>query len=485
MERAQVVVVGAGVAGAWAAIEAARAGLEVRLVDEHPLAFSLMASDIPLYFGQRALPTVASRGTALARVVATNPLLQEAEEVGVRLHLGTTVWSSDPDGTLALADDTRSWLLRYDHAIFAPGARDLGLAFRGWERAGVLGAGGALALLERYQAFGGRRVAVLGSGDLGLLVATRALERGVEGAGGVEVAPQVRGRAALREPLERAGVPFYPGHTVKEARGGAEVEALALVRVDGAGRPVPGGEVELACDTVCLAVGLVPSVELLSWTGCALAFRAGRGGFVPVLDDELRSTAPSIFVAGDAAGSTEEGFARPEVAAAQGRLAALAVARSLGVSRAEPPPELRQQAHAAPAGDPAARLAYLRAWLASMREAAGGDVTVCLCEEVTARDLEAATGRGLLHPDHIKRVTRAGMGPCQGRRCREQVQLLVAEARGVPVEEVPLASYRPPFRPLPLRVVQHQEETPEEREAFLGYWYRRRREEYLRATGRG
>src|SRR3970282_891196 len=107
-------------------------------------------------------------------------------------------------------------------------------------------------------------------------------------------------------------------------------------------------------------------------------------------------------------------------------------------------------------------------------EAGGWDVGVCQCEEVTRRELvglqpprylawrsDATSARGLdtllregpLNQDQVKRLTRAGMGPCQGRRCREQVALLLADAAGVPVAAVPLARYRPPVRPLPLSVL--------------------------------
>ena len=126
-------------------------------------------------------------------------------------------------------------------------------------------------------------------------------------------------------------------------------------------------------------------------------------------------------------------------------------------------------------------LEYLQAWFESLEATGGPDRVICVCEEVTSGDIPAMIERGPSHPDHIKRVTRAGMGVCQGRRCREQLQMLIAQATDVPVDRVPLASYRPPFRPLPLGVIRNQDETPEEREAFAGSWNRRRRRARLAA----
>src|SRR6267143_3728809 len=87
-----LVVVGAGAAGVAAAIEAARAGVEVLLVDEHPVDNDMMAMDVPLCFGQRMQPSVRNRALMLERVVESNPALASAHEAGVDVQLGTCVW---------------------------------------------------------------------------------------------------------------------------------------------------------------------------------------------------------------------------------------------------------------------------------------------------------------------------------------------------------------------------------------------------------
>jgi hypothetical protein len=81
-----------------------------------------------------------------------------------------------------------------------------------------------------------------------------------------------------------------------------------------------------------------------------------------------------------------------------------------------------------------------------------------------ARGLRGLVADGPLNQDQVKRLTRAGMGLCQGRRCREQVALLLAMAADRPVDEIPLASYRPPLRPLPLAVLRPTDEPAAMRE---------------------
>src|SRR5205809_367097 len=157
-----LVVVGAGVTGIAAAIEAARAGIEVMLIDEHPIDNDMMAMDAPLCFGQRIDPSVRNRALMLERVMETNPGLASAYEAGVDVQLGTYVWGAFVNGPtvqelpapmLGLADDRRSWLVGYDRLIVAAGARDVLLGFPGWGRPG-----GVVSLLRFAMDGGGRPV---------------------------------------------------------------------------------------------------------------------------------------------------------------------------------------------------------------------------------------------------------------------------------------------------------------------------------------
>ena len=472
MDFTQVAVVGGGAAGTAAAITAAELGLDVTLIDEHPVDVESMAYDVPLFFGQRTLGTVADRGSMFSRIVATNPRLQLADEAEVSVHPGVAVWDSAFNNTLTLADDSRSWRLRYDRAIFASGARDLCLPFSGWDKAGVMGAAAALSLINRYQAFAGRRIAILGSGDVGLALAQSALDSGVEVVGVVDVAPGVRGRHNLRESLGIAGVPFYPNHTVLEALGGEEVEGLAIAELDGDGEPVALSRTELRSDTVCFAIGLVSNVDLLYWTGCELDFRPQQGELVPRVNTEMRTTRPEIFAVGDCAGFNEGRFETPEAAEAQGALAAIAAARDLGaISESEV--SSRLSTVAVPAESSSTDLRYRHAWYRSMSRS-NPDLKVCLCEDVTREDIANMIQRGPKIPDHVKRLTRGGMGHCQGRRCREAIQMIVAEETRTDLDRVQPASYRPPFRPVSLDVVQNRDLTDDEREFVQIRWHHRR-----------
>ena len=502
MESKPLVVVGAGVSGTAAAIEAAKMGVPVTLIDENPVSMSMMGLDVPQFFGQRIMPTLRNKATMLERVAAANGALAEAEEAGVEVQLGTCVWGAfrniETSRTLngpqlGLADDDRSWVIKYDRLIVAAGSRDLGMSFAGWNMAGVMGANGAYSLMSQYQALTSRRMVVMGSGNLGLNTARMALDRGVEVAAVVDVFPSVRGDEALGKWLQDKGVKLYTSHAVKEATGKTDdIESVVLVEIDNDNRPVAGSEKTIDADTVCLAIGLVPNVELLNLLDCNLAFKPELGGYVPEHDDWMRSSVDTVFVAGDAAGFHDGMVLDPEIARNQGRLAGVAAAESLGAidnmtartRRAE------IQAGVAPSAPTEAYTGWKK-WLHSLANAAGEDIYACQCEEVTraeligvqpprylewesqqmtSRSLQTLVKDGPVNPDQIKRLTRAGMGHCQGRRCREQVSLLLAEQSNTDIADVPIMSYRPPVRPLPLKVMWDHAEPQQMRDDWV-VWF--------------
>ena len=439
-QRFDLVVVGAGTAGCEAAIAAARNGESVLLVDENPISPSLFGLDTPLYYGGRATGAVQNKGRMVEQIFLAVPELETAFEVGVEVLLGTSVWGAFvngpalnalPEPVVGLADEEGSWLCGFKRLVVAAGARDLVFSFRGWDQPGVMGANGLHALLTRYDAFAGRRLVLMGSGELALSTALLALERGLEVAALVEVRDTVQGPAGLAGHVRAAGVPILTGHVVAEAQGGPDgVERILLVPI---GAP-EGRKVEIACDTLCQAVGLVPMVELLDVLGARLVFDGAAGGYVPARSADGSTTLPMVRVVGDCAGV---------------------------------------------AGSDAG---YRRDWMAALLAAGDASVLTCQCEEVTraallgvkhpaylgpippamsARDLTSLAADGPVNPDQIKRLTRACMGPCQARRCREQVAMTLAVATNAPVQDIPLAGYRAPVRPLPLKVLADWQESAE------------------------
>lgn len=481
-ESVDVLIVGAGPAGLEAAIGAAARGFGVLLVDENPVPFKTMGDDVPLHFGQGMAASARNRNAIMEAVVASEPRIAEAFEAGVDLRLGTACWGLYANGpalgwmpglVAGLADEESSILVQARHVILACGRRDMGLGFPGWEKPGVMGATAALNLATRYDAFGPRTVVVLGSTTEALATALALREAGVTIAAIVEQAPEPIGDADFLAKLRAGGTEILAGHVVREAIGRDGVEAAVVARLDGEGRPV-GEERAIACDGIVLAVGATPVIDLIDAAGCKVAFQAERGGYAPVLDANQRTSLANVYAVGDCAGLWAAKTRDRTIAEAEAARAVATLGEDIASTAAAAPP--------VPDYDISAyRLAWVRASVIDAR----AEFHVCQCEEVTAREileirppryldwqnerrndrsLSALLGEGPPNPDQVKRLTRAGMGPCQGRRCREQVAALLALGAAQPLSAIPLAGYRAPVRPMPLAMTALVPEAPEQAE---------------------
>jgi thioredoxin reductase len=443
VRNVDLVVVGAGPTGIGAARAAARAGIQTLLVDENPLDPANIRRNIPLWYGSRA----AGRAKAadLFRWLTARPQLEVA---GVEFLAGHSVWGLFPGHTVALFDGQSTSLLQAGQVILATGATDLHLAFPGWTLGGVLGGRGALHLLEPYGFLEAHRMLVLGSGNLALEVARRARTHGIEVVGIVEVGSEVTGNASLAGNLAQAGVPFILQHTVRTAQGAADVEQVILAKVDG-DRVRDDADIVIQADTLCVAIGCQPSIELASLAGCELAFDARRGGYVPRHDAAQRTTQDGILVAGDAAGFDDAAFLDPSLAEQSGERAALTAAAAL-----QPPAHLT--------APPARSTAYFTRWHQFADSVSTDDTIVCRCEEITrGQVLQALDEAATNDPNEVKRICRAGMGLCQGRGCRPIVAGLLASRSRCAISDLPLATYRPPVRPLPISALATEEpQTP-------------------------
>lgn len=474
-EETDLLVVGAGPAGIEAALEAAGRGVRVTLVDENPIPLKTMSEDVPLHFGSRMSATVGNQNAVLERMVAANPQLLDASEAGVDVRLGTAVWGlflPQPtaawvgDPVAGLADAERAYLVRFKYVIVAAGRRDMGLAFTGWQRPGVMGVTAAYRLATIYEALDSK-VAVLVGSDASALYAAHALaERGVHIEAIVERGDHVVGPKHLLNRLTSRGTRVFTRHMVREALGNSlGVTAVNIARLNEQDAPVSDQNEQLPCDTVLLGVAAVPVIDVLEACGCQITFKPERGGHVPEVDAEQRTSIPNLFAVGDCAGIWPSKTLSDAVARQEGQTAAQAIFTEMGLI-----PESRVSPLSGPdetTRDIAAdRIAWVRATVMNASE----NTPVCQCEEVTAGELLAlkppryldskqcpkpfsrlgADAAHPVNPDLVKRLTRAGMGPCQGRRCREQVAALIAMDAHRPLKSIPLATYRTPVRPLTL-----------------------------------
>lgn len=323
MKTYDVIVVGAGPAGLGAAIQAGQAGASVLLLDENDRPGGQLFKQIHKFFGSRE-HCAGTRGYDIGL-----RLLRQAEEAGVETALGHRVWGIFPDGSVTAATETESVRCRGRFLVLATGASENALSFPGCTLPGVMTAGAAQTFANIHHVLPGRDIVMIGSGNVGLIVTYQLLQAGANVKAILEAAPHISGYAVHAGKVRRAGVPILLGHTVTRAIGEETLAEIEIAQVDEHFRPVPGTEQTISCDTLCLAVGLSPRLELAQAAGCRMVWSGPLGGLLPVHSPELETSVEHILVAGDLAGIEEASTALDE-----GRLAGLRAAFRLGLLEA-------------------------------------------------------------------------------------------------------------------------------------------------------
>lgn len=319
MKETELAIVGAGPAGLSAAVEAAAAGVQVTLIDENQKPGGQLFKQIHKFFGSKE-HYAAVRGFDIG-----TRLLAEVEKSGVEVMLDSTVWGIFGTRTLGIIRNQKNIYLRANKILLATGAMENALAFPGWTLPGVMGAGAIQTLINISRVLPGRRVIMIGSGNVGLIVSYQLLQAGAEVVAVVEAAPKIGGYGVHASKLRRNGVPILTSTTIKEAKGEGKVEKAILVQLDLNWSEIPGTEKEYDVDIICLAVGLSPLSELAWMAGCEFEYIPELGGHVPIHDSNMQTTVPGIYVAGDLSGIEEASTAMEE-----GKLAAIAIAEALG-----------------------------------------------------------------------------------------------------------------------------------------------------------
>lgn len=334
MIKTEVCIIGAGPAGLAAAIEAAKHGAKVIVLDENHLAGGQLFKQIHKFFGSK------SHQAGVRGIEIGENMLEKAKNLGVEFHLRTVAYGLFQDNVIGInkIDERRNGLIKAQRIILATGATENALTFPGWTLPGVMGAGAAQTLMHIHRLKPGNRVLMVGSGNVGLIVSYQLLQAGVKVVGLVEATDEISGYIVHARKIQRAGVPIYLRTTVKEAIGEKEVRKAVLVSLDRDFCQVQGTETELDVDTICIATGLSPLSELAWMAGCKFIYIKDLCGFIPVHDKNMETTKKGIYVAGDIAGIEEASSAMEE-----GRIAGIAAAESLGHIEASKAKELKEE----------------------------------------------------------------------------------------------------------------------------------------------
>ena len=444
-------IIGAGPAGLAAAVVLAEHRASVMVVDEQA------APGGQIYRAVERMP-------ARLRAVLGSDYAQGADLVarfraaGVQYRPSSSVWQIVPGmpHEIWLSAAGCSAMVQARTLIVATGAMERPVPAPGWTLPGAMSAG-AVQILLKSASLAPEGLVLAGSGPLLYLLGGQCIAAGakltaildttsranawaslrhlpaaIAGGGGVAL----RKGLALIARLRMAGVPVHTQVTDIRIEG---ADAVAGIGFRSKGRPVA-----LATKLVALHEGVIPAQQAPRSIGCAFDWDGLQHCFRPRTDEWGNSSVAGVLIAGDGAGI---GGAR--AAEHAGRIAAMEALQRLGRIDAATRDRLAVADRTAWTRHLSVRpfLDTLFAPPPSILRPAD-EVTICRCEEVAAGAIRAVAAQGCQGPNQVKSFLRAGMGPCQGRICGPVVAELIAEARGVGMDEVGYFRIRPPLKPI-------------------------------------
>ena len=402
-----VAVVGGGLAGVSAALQAARAGADVRLIDNGNALGGWLRFARP----------VAARETAETELAS---LVGEVEaEARIAVMTGAIANGWFADHWLPVLQGNRLIKLRARATVVAAGAMEQPMVFRQNDLPGIMLGSAAQRLIRLYGVRPGRRAVVATANGDGYGVALDLHEAGIEVVAVIDLREQPGDDDRVEE-VRRCGIPVRTGTTVQEAEATADGDGLAAVRTGRVDAGVPGEREErLACDLLCVSVGAMPMAHLALQAGCRLSYDAALASF------RIAGDPPAVFRAGAVNG--QMGLAG---AMADGALAGARAAEAAGFTALPPNP-------------PSPPEPYNHAYPV-VPHPKGKDF-VDFDEDQTHGDILQALEEGFEHVELLKRYTTIGMGPSQGRHAALNTARILARHRDLPVDAVGVTTWRPPY----------------------------------------
>ena len=295
MRHVQLAVVGGGPAGLAAAIAAKKAGLDDVLILERGEALGgILQQCIHAGFGLHTFSQELTGPEYAQRFI------DEAESLGIEALCSAMVLDITPEQVLTVTGrDIGLQQIKADAVILAMGCRERprgALNIPGTRPAGIFSAGTAQRLVNVEGFLPGRDVVILGSGDIGLIMARRMTLEGAKVHAVAEVLPYSGGlKRNIVQCLDDFDIPLLLSTTVVEIHGAERLTGVTLAQVDDKRRPIAGTERYIPCDTLLLSVGLLPENELSQSAGVTLDGITGG----PVVYDDLSTSVPGIFACGN------------------------------------------------------------------------------------------------------------------------------------------------------------------------------------------
>ena len=295
MRAYDIVIIGGGPAGLAAAISAKKSGVDSVLILERDKELGgILNQCIHNGFGLHTFKEELTGPEYAGRFI------DQAKELNIEYKLNTMVMDISPQKVVtAMNREEGLFEIQAKAVVLAMGCRERSrgaLNIPGYRPAGIFSAGTAQRLVNIEGYMPGREVVILGSGDIGLIMARRMTFEGAKVKVVAELMPYSGGlKRNIVQCLDDYDIPLKLSHTVVDIKGKERLEGITLAQVDSRGKPIPGTEEEYSCDTLLLSVGLIPENEISR--GMGVDMNPVTSG--PKVNESLETNIEGVFACGN------------------------------------------------------------------------------------------------------------------------------------------------------------------------------------------
>ncbi len=307
MIKKDLIIIGGGPSGLCAAKMAAEAGIDVIIFESSFELGGQLIKQTHKFFGSES-QYAKMRGFNIAEKLIND--IKDFSNIEVKTN--TTVVGLYPDYVVTTLEDDIYTRYQAKAIIVATGASEKFLAFENNDLPGIYGAGAVQTLMNLYGVVPGKKIVMVGSGNIGLIVSYQLMQAGVKVKAIVEASKTIGGYKVHASKMRRLGVPILTSTTVKRAIGKDKIEQVELIKLDENWNEIEGTNSFIDLDALCISVGLSPVHQLLSMVNAKTKYVSELGGFVPVIDERYQTSVKNIFVCGDAVGIEEASSAMME-----------------------------------------------------------------------------------------------------------------------------------------------------------------------------
>jgi D-hydroxyproline dehydrogenase subunit alpha len=454
--KIDVLIIGNGLAGIVAANRLAEHGVGVVLLDENIHIGGQILRQIPERLGAaRVYHPDYVKKTGFKFIAA----LKDKKITALNR---TRVLGIYPEHEVLIEENEKKVrTLKAERILLATGARERFLPFPGWTMPGVLSGGAVQVLIKSSGVLPGRDLVIGGSGLFLYAVAYECLKAGAHVQAVLEQTqmlnklplawqllhqlPKLTEGSRFLSKLFFSGVPMHFSTRVIEARGNGAIGQVVSARVDNHGKPISGKEKIYQTPLLAVGYGFAANIELGQMTGCQSEYAQERGGWVIRTDDNLETSLPGIFAAGEITG-----IAGALKSICEGEIAALAILHQQGNMT----DQLYEKRLAKLRKERGHHLQFGKYFnlLYRVPDSAYLDIPdetlICRCEEVTMGDIRKAVANGYDTPATLKIALRSAMGDCQGRICGPAIYDILAALTGRTQSSMTPLVVRPPVKPV-------------------------------------